>query len=173
MLGPVLKRQASDDDAGQTRLDSYYLAYHDNTRFATIRSKRLSVAVRGRTGQPASSEAKEGKTKKRRTTPSKKKGEKNQKSKIPKKSRSKKKKSVNSLDTNDAENGVSNEQRNQASVPSSPSVRRNPKRLKRPISLVEANCSGAESSEGELGSPQMSSTFEESSDCDSCDAEAE
>ena len=52
-LGPVLAQLALEDSgAGQTRLDSFYLAYHDNTRFAAVRSKRLEGALAGRTGRP-------------------------------------------------------------------------------------------------------------------------
>jgi hypothetical protein len=51
-LGPVLAQLALEDSgAGQTRLDSFYLAYHDNTRFAAVRSKRLEGALAGRTGR--------------------------------------------------------------------------------------------------------------------------
>lgn len=51
-LGPVLAQLARDDrGAGQTRLDSFYLAYHDNARFAAVRSERLEEALAGRTGR--------------------------------------------------------------------------------------------------------------------------
>jgi hypothetical protein len=51
-LGPVLAQLARDDrGAGQTRLDAFYLAYHDNARFAAVRSERLEEALAGRTGR--------------------------------------------------------------------------------------------------------------------------
>ena len=68
-LGPVLDRmkqqqqleEGADGSNGtaagagargrQTRLDQFYLAYHNNTRFAKIRSSRLEEAVRTRIGK--------------------------------------------------------------------------------------------------------------------------
>ena len=53
-LAPVLAiLRREDTDAGQTRLDSYFSAYHDNVKFAVIRSERLEGAISGRTGRTA------------------------------------------------------------------------------------------------------------------------
>jgi 5'-3' exonuclease len=53
VLKPMLQRAGQRDT--QTRLDSFYTTYHDNTRFARIKSKRLRKAVSALIGREDSS----------------------------------------------------------------------------------------------------------------------
>mmetsp|Transcript_14000 Transcript_14000/g.27867 ORF Transcript_14000/g.27867 Transcript_14000/m.27867 type:complete len:102 (-) Transcript_14000:26-331(-) len=54
-LLPVLEQLSKVRSDDQTRLDSFFLAYHDGAKVAAIRSERLGDAVRGRTGKPVPS----------------------------------------------------------------------------------------------------------------------
>ena len=55
-MKPALTRaaqRARDGGSQQTRMDSFYLSYHDNARFGLIRSERLRGAVADITGSGA------------------------------------------------------------------------------------------------------------------------
>lgn len=63
-LLPMLKKLENRDT--QTRLDSYYLTYHDQNKFAKIRSERLRKAVQDLTkGGEKKEGAKAGKRRKK------------------------------------------------------------------------------------------------------------
>ena len=63
VLGPLLQKLAKDRNSGgrQTRIDSFFMRYEDNYKFANVRSKRLQDVLRNIKNDDKSKNNKSGK----------------------------------------------------------------------------------------------------------------